>query len=107
MIVPDIWRVLQPLGSFGVYAKDDGLIYDVTGPFDEQAESPAWNAGIREGDQLDLSKMRCFPYDVVTCRSILTSLGGAQFALPGRSITLDLVSKADRPARVSLLAKER
>jgi hypothetical protein len=72
MIVPDLWRVLQPLGSFGFYANDDGLIYNVTGPFNDQTASPAWNAGIREGDQLDLSKMRCLPYDAVTCRSILT-----------------------------------
>ena len=107
MIVPDLWRVLQPLGSFGFYGNDDGLIYNVTGPFDDQTASPAWNAGIREGDQLDLSKMRCLPYDAVSCRSVLTALGGVQFAVPGRSITLDLVSKADRPTHVSLVAKER
>jgi hypothetical protein len=107
MIVPDLWRLVQPLGSFGFYANDDGLIYNVTGPFEDRAASPAWNAGIREGDQLDLSKMRCLPYDAVTCRSILTALGGVQFAVPGRSITLDLVSKTDRPTHVSLVAKER
>ena len=59
MIVPDLWRVVQPLGSFGFYANNDGLSYDVTGPFDDQTASPAWNAGIREGDRLDLSKLRC------------------------------------------------
>jgi hypothetical protein len=107
MIVPDLWRVLQPLGSFGFYANDDGLIYNVAGPFDDPAASPAWNAGIREGDKLDLSKMRCLPYDVVTCRSVLTALGGVQLAVPGRSITLDLVSKPDRPMQVTLVAKER
>ena len=63
MIVPDLWRVVQPLGSFGFYANNDGLIYNVTGPFDDETASPAWNAGIWEGDRLDLSKMRCFPYD--------------------------------------------
>src|SRR4029450_7404930 len=93
MIVPDLWRVLQPLGSFGFYANDDGLIYNVTGPFNDQTASPAWNAGIREGDQLDLSKMRCLPYDAVTCRSILTALGGVQFSVPGRSIPPDLAFK--------------
>jgi hypothetical protein len=36
MIVPDLWHVMQPLGSFGFYANNDGLIYDVTGPFDDQ-----------------------------------------------------------------------
>jgi len=31
MIVPDLLRVVQPLGSFGFYADNDGLIYNVTG----------------------------------------------------------------------------
>ena len=107
MIVPDLWRVVQPLGSFGFYANDDGLIYNVTGPFDDRAASPAWNVGIRDGDQLDLSKMRCLPYDPVTCRSVLTALEGVQLAVPGRSITLNLLSKTDRLTHVSLVAKER
>ena len=38
MIVPDVLRVVQPLGSFGFYADNDGVIYDVTGPFDEESE---------------------------------------------------------------------
>jgi hypothetical protein len=98
MIVPDLWRVVQPLGSFGFYANNDGLIYNVTGPFDDQTASPAWKAGIRVGDGLDLSKMRCLPYDPATCGSVLSALGGTQFAVPGRSITLDLVPTTDRPA---------
>ena len=50
MIVPDLWRVVQPLGSFGFYANNDGLIYNLTGPFDDETASPAWNAGIWEDD---------------------------------------------------------
>jgi hypothetical protein len=107
IIVPDLWRLVQPLGSFGFYANDDGLIYDVTGPFEDRTASPAWNAGIREGDRLDLSKMRCLPYDAVTCRSVLTALGGVQFAVPARSITLDVASPPDHPRHVLLVAKER
>jgi hypothetical protein len=108
MIVPDLWRVVQPLGSFGFYANNDGLIYDVTGPFDDQMASPAWNAGIREGDRLDLSKMRCFPYDAATCGSVLAALGGIQLAVPGRSITIELAPPPDRPPRhVVLIAEER
>ena len=57
MIVPDLARLVRPLGSFGFYANNDGLIYDVTGPFSDQTASPAWKAGIREGDRLDLSRM--------------------------------------------------
>src|SRR6476619_3172425 len=108
MIVPDLWRVVQPLGSFGFYANNDGLIYDVTGPFDDQTASPAWNAGIREGDRLDLSKMRCFPYDAATCGSVLAALGGIQLAAPDRSITIELAPRPDGPARpVVLIAEER
>jgi len=47
-------RVVHPLSSFGFYANNDGLIYDVTGPFADEASSPAWQAGLREGDQIDL-----------------------------------------------------
>jgi hypothetical protein len=108
MIIPDLWRVVQPLGSFGFYANNDGLIYNVTGPFDDQTASPAWKAGIREGDRLDLSKMRCLPYDEATCGAVLSALGGTQFALPGRSITLELASSPDRLERqVYLVAVER
>jgi hypothetical protein len=108
MIIPDLWRVGQPLGSVGFYANNDGLIYNVTGPFDDQTASPAWKAGIREGDRLDLSKMRCLPYDAATCGSVLSALGGIQFAVPGHGITLDLASTPDRPARqVYLVAVER
>jgi hypothetical protein len=40
MIVPDVLRVVQPLDSFGFYADNDGLIYDVTGPFDAESRRP-------------------------------------------------------------------
>ena len=32
MIVPDVLRVVQPLGSFGFYADNDGMIYEVIAP---------------------------------------------------------------------------
>ena len=71
MIVPDVLRVVQPLGSFGFYADNDGMIYEVIAPFDEEHQSPAWNAGIREGDKLALSKLRSLPYDPTTCGNAL------------------------------------
>ena len=40
MVVPDFYRMYQPLGSFGFYANNDGLITDVQGPFAEQSASP-------------------------------------------------------------------
>src|SRR5438105_3544357 len=36
MIIPDFYRVYQPLGSFGFYANNDGIITDVQGPFVKQ-----------------------------------------------------------------------
>ena len=99
MIVPDVLRVVQPLGSFGFYADNDGVIYDVTGPFDAESDSPAWKAGIRDGDKLDLSKLRCFPYNRTTCRNALMVLGGLQLMLPGREATFELKATGDHPAR--------
>ena len=99
MIVPDLLRVVQPLGSFGFYADNDGLIYDVTGPFDAESDSPAWKAGIRDGDKLALSKLRCFPYNRTTCRNALMVLGGLQLMLPGREATFELKATGDHPAR--------
>ena len=105
MIVPDLTRVAQPLGSLGFYANNDGLIYDVAGPFPDPSASPAWKAGIREGDRIDLSRMRCLPYDAATCASTLAALGGVQYVLPGRSATISLVSASDGlPRQVTLVA---
>lgn len=47
MIIPDFYRLYQPLGSFGFYANNDGIITDVQGPFLQQADSPAFQAGLR------------------------------------------------------------
>ena len=99
MIVPDVLRVVQPLGSFGFYADNDGMIYDVTGPFDAESDSPAWKAGIRDGDKLALSKLRCFPYNRTTCRNALMVLGGVQLVLPDREATFELKATGDHPAR--------
>src|SRR5439155_16389168 len=107
MIVPDLARVVQPLGSFGFYANNDGLIYDVAGPFPDTTKSPAWRAGIRQGERIDLARMRCFPYDAATCASALATLGGVQYVLPGRSATISLVSASDGlPRQITLVAEE-
>src|SRR5262245_38654982 len=42
MIIPDFYRVYKPLGSFGFYANNDGIITDVQGPFLTQKDSPAF-----------------------------------------------------------------
>ncbi|HEX6831173.1 MAG TPA: hypothetical protein VF090_06490 [Methyloceanibacter sp.] len=107
MILPDVLRVVQPLGSFGFYADNDGVIYDVTGPFDAESDSPAWRAGIRDGDELDLEQLRCLPYDPVACADALMVLGGLQRVLKGRAATFDLKATAGHPARqVTLIAAQ-
>src|SRR3954463_5135973 len=106
MIVPDLLRVVQPLGSYGFIANNDGLIYDVAGPFDSQTDSPAWKAGIRVGDRLDVSRLKCFHYEATNCGNGLTLLGGPQYVLPGRAARLSFLPAADRPARqLTLIAK--
>jgi hypothetical protein len=108
MIVPDLARVVHPLSSFGFYADNNGVVYDVTGPFADKTASPAWRAGVRENDQLDLTRIRCFPYDKVACSSILTVVGGIQDVTPGRTITLSLAATPTKNAReITLTAEPR
>src|SRR5512146_1726311 len=97
MIVPDVLRVVQTLGSFGFYGDNDGVIYDITGPFDAESDSPAWKAGIHDGDKLALSKLRCYPYDPTTCGNALMVLKGYQYVLKGRDATLDLKATPSQP----------
>ncbi len=104
MIVPDVLRVVQPLGSFGFYADNDGVIYDITGPFDAEQDSPAWQAGIRDGDRLALSKLNCYPFHRTRCGNALVVLGGHQLVLPGVVATLPLKAKDGTPARDVTLA---
>ena len=108
MIVPDMLRVVQPLSSFGFYADSDGWVYDVTGPFDQETISPAWRAGMRVGDRLDLSRLKCSLRDLATCGSALAALGGVQYVLPRRQAVIPLAARPDQPAReVTLVAKPR
>jgi hypothetical protein len=108
MIVPDLVRVANPLGSFGFYADNDGLIYSVSGPFEDRGSSPAWQAGLRVGDRLDLDRLSCGVSNIDGCDPALTVLGGLEFVLPGTSITLPLVATATEPARqVTLIAAQR
>ncbi len=107
MIVPDLMRVGQPLGSLGFFANSDGLVIDVTRPFPDEAASPAWRAGIRAGDQLDLQAMRCRLDKRENCSSALFAFGGIDYLLPGQQFTLDLAATNGRPARqVTVVAEQ-
>ncbi len=108
MVAPDLLAVVKPLGSFGFYVNNDGVIYDVIGPFADKASSPAWKAGLREGDQVDLSRLRCTLTDLDACGNAVAALGGLQFVLPGRKVTIDTVATPGRPAReFTIVAEQR
>jgi hypothetical protein len=108
MIVPDLGRIVRPLGSFGLATNGDGLIYDVRAPFALDADSPAWRAGIRAGDHLDLAAMRCIPLSTEVCGSMLALWGGLNYVMPGRPATLYIAGSAGHPARrIALVAVQR
>jgi hypothetical protein len=108
MIAPDFLRVVRPLGSFGLVTNSDGLIYDAQGPFAAEEDSPAWRAGLRVGDRLDIAAMRCVPVDTIVCASLLSQFSGVNYVMPGRDATLVIAAAGDRPAReVALTAEPR
>lgn len=107
LIVPDFLRVVRPLGSFGLATNADGLIYDVRGPFDAEEDSPAFRAGLRVGERLDLSAMSCLPVDTARCAANLALWGGVTYVLPGREATLTVAGESGRPAREVALVAER
>ena len=108
MIVPDFYRLYRPLGSFGFYSNNDGLITDVQGPFPEQADSPAFQAGLRAGDRLDLGRMRCIPINTLKCASAMAALGGFRLVANQRRAEFTIAETPDRPTReVDIVAKQR
>ena len=108
MIIPDFYRLYQPLGSFGFYANNDGIITDVQGPFRKQTDSPAFQAGLRAGDRLDLEQMRCIPISTLRCASAMAALGGFRLVTNQRRAELVMAATPARPAReVDIIAKQR
>jgi hypothetical protein len=108
MVVPDFYRLYQPLGSFGFYANNDGLITDVQGPFLEQSASPAFRAGLRVGDRLDLEQMRCIPVRTLKCASAMAALGGFRLVANQQHAELIMASAPGQPAReVDIIASQR
>jgi hypothetical protein len=108
MIVPDFFRIVRPLGSFGLAMDGDGRVYDVQSPFEAEHDSPAWRAGLRAGDRLDLAAMRCAPVETAVCASLLSQWGGVTYVMPGREATLIVAASQERPPReVSLTAEPR
>jgi hypothetical protein len=108
MIVPDFYRLYQPLGSFGFYANNDGIITDTQGPFLEQTDSPAFQAGLRVGDRLDLTQMRCIPIRTARCASAMAASGGFRLVANRQGANLVIAAAPGRPAReVDIIASQR
>jgi hypothetical protein len=102
MIGPGLQRVIDSLGSFGLSVDNDGDITDVVAPFPSPAESPAATAAIVPGDRIDLKAMRCIPVNALQCTSlvaVLGGLGGTQFALLDRQITLEIIPRSGGPTK--------
>ncbi|MGB6448106.1 MAG: hypothetical protein WBF47_23630 [Xanthobacteraceae bacterium] len=100
MILPDFKRLIEPLASFGFRIDNDGLVTDV------RAASPAFQAGLRSGDQLDLGQMRCRPLNTLMCSSAMAALGGMALVNEGQEASLLLVKTPNKSARqINLLAK--
>ncbi len=97
MIAPDLYRLVRPLGAFGLATNADGLIYDVRAQFAANEDSPAWKAGLRPGDRLDLPAMRCIPIDTELCATNLALWGGFNYVMPGREGRLHHRSCARSP----------
>jgi hypothetical protein len=108
MVVPDLYRLYQPLGSFGFYANNDGIITDVQGPFPNQTASPAFRVGLRVGDRLDLAQMRCNPIRTIRCASAMAALGGFRLVANQQRAELAMAAAPGRPAReVNIVAEQR
>jgi hypothetical protein len=99
MVVPDLFRLAEPLGSFGLSVNNDGLVTDVQGPFSTPLDSPAWQAGLRSGDRLDLARMRCVPVNTLRCASGLAVLGGLQLVSYDRHGEFVIAAGAEKPVR--------
>jgi hypothetical protein len=108
MVVPDLYRLVRPLGSFGFYSNNDGLVADVRGPFPDEASSPAFQAGLRPGDRLDLARMRCIPLGTLECASAMAALGGMRLVSNGQRAQLTLAASSEAPVRyVNIVAATR
>ena len=101
MIAPDLQRVIDSMGSFGVSVDNNGTVTDVVAPFAKAADSPAAEAGLAVGDRIDLKAMRCVPPGTAECKglvAVLGGFGGMQSAMLEREITLTVDPRERRAA---------
>ena len=106
-VIPDLGRLVQPLGSAGLSTDNDGLITDVAAPFATQENSPAWRAGLRVGDRLDLATMNCWTLSSDRCHdtlAVLAGLGGLNYITDRQTLELWVHDEAGRDRTVTVTA---
>jgi len=98
--VPELYRVSSALASLGLTVDNNGVVADITAPFQRPAESPAALAGLHPGDRIDFQQMRCIPPNTQACASLISivgDLGGLGYNLPNFRADLVILPKSGSP----------
>jgi hypothetical protein len=107
-LLPDLGRIATPLASYGFSTDNDGVVSDVAAPFATDAASPAWQAGLRIGDRLDLRIMNCWEPDSRRCRdtlAVLAGLGGTSYVPQGMTTRLWVRNPAGSSREMTLVSR--
>ena len=109
MIVPDLLRVVRPLGSFGLAMDGDGRDLRRPGPVRQRARirQPGEQACAPEIGSI-LPRCRARRVDTSACASLLSQWGGVTYVTAGREATLVVASTTEHsPREVKLTAEPR
>jgi hypothetical protein len=104
-IIPSL---LVPLGAIGFVADNDGVIFDLQGPFEYASSSPAAAVNLRKGDRLDLRTMNCWNPDTPVCTSVIAVLGGMggpQRVAVDKKLTFTVLSSNQSAHTVDIVAR--
>jgi hypothetical protein len=108
-LLPDLTRLVWPLASYGFSTDNNGIVTDVMAPFAVEEHSPAWRAGLRPGDRLDLNVMNCWSPASLRCRdtlAVLAGLGGLSFVPPGMTSRLEVRDTSGASRDVTVVAAD-
>jgi hypothetical protein len=102
VVMPDALRIVQPLGTLGFSADNDGIVYGV------DDAGPAAKAGVQPGDRLALDVMSC-RHPGPACAQLLSvfgGMGGLQYVRADSKITLWIRAPgASRPRQVTIASE--